>query len=214
MTAPTGTETVQDFAIRARQWLSANMPPAPPGTDLRQHHKEIRSDEQELARISRCRELQRILFEGGLAGICVPEEYGGQGLTMAHQQAFNREIVGYDYPAETQVPTFTPCLAVLLDFGTEEQKRRLVPPILKGDAFWMQFLSEPSGGSDAAGALTTAVRDGDEWIVNGSKVWTSGAWWADWGLCLARTNWDVPKHQGISWIAVDMRSPGIEVRPL
>ena len=87
---------------------------------------------------------------------------------------------------------------MLLDFGTEEQKLRHIPAILKGEELWMQFLSEPSGGSDVAGALTTAVRDGDEWILNGSKVWTTGAWWSDWGLCLARTNWDVPKHRGLT----------------
>ncbi len=81
-----------------------------------------------------------------------------------------------------QAPTFSPCAAVILDFGTEEQKRQHLPAILKGEEIWMQFLSEPSGGSDVAGALTTAVRDGDEWMLNGSKVWTTGAWWSDWGL--------------------------------
>src|SRR5262249_50279182 len=77
---------------------------------------------------------------------------------------------------------------------------------------WMQMLSEPSGGSDAAGALTTAVRDGDEWILNGSKIWTSGAWWADWGLALVRTNWDVPKHRGLSVFMLALHQPGIEIQ--
>jgi alkylation response protein AidB-like acyl-CoA dehydrogenase len=152
-----------------------------------------------------------MLFDGGLAGICVPKEYGGQGLTLEHQEALNREIVGYDYPSDTQIPTFTPCMAVLLDFGTEEQKKRFIPPILKGEAFWMQFLSEPSGGSDAAGAQTTAIRDGDEWVMNGSKIWTTGAWWADWGLCLARTNWDVPKHRGLTVFVLPIHQPSIEI---
>ena len=101
---------------------------------------------------------------------------------------------------------------MLLDFGTEEQKLRHVPAILKGEELWMQFLSEPSGGSDVAGALTTAVRDGDEWILNGSKVWTTGAWWSDWGLCLARTNWDVPKHRGLTVFIFPIHQPGIEVQ--
>ena len=100
---------------------------------------------------------------------------------------------------------------MLLDFGTEEQKQRHIPAILKGEELWMQFLSEPSGGSDVAGALTTAVRDGDEWILNGSKVWTTGAWWSDWGLCLARTNWDVPKHRGLTVFMFPIRQDGIEV---
>ena len=170
-----------------------------------------RSDEDELAHIDHCRSLQRKLFDGGFAGICVPRAYGGQGLTAAHQAAFNREIRGYEYPADTQVPTFTPCMSVILEFGTEEQKVRHIPPILKGETFWMQFLSEPSGGSDLAGAQTTAVRDGDEWVLNGSKIWTTGAWWADWALCLARTNWDVPKHRGLSVFMVEIHQPGIEI---
>src|SRR5690606_29113807 len=101
-------------------------------------------------------------------------------------------------PGPAQIPTFAPCLPVLLEFGTEEQKRRHVPAILRGDEVWVQFLSEPSGGSDMAGALTTATRDGDEWVLNGSKVWTTYAAWSDWALCLARTNWDVPKHRGLT----------------
>ena len=100
---------------------------------------------------------------------------------------------------------------VLLEFGTEEQKLRHIPAILKGEELWMQFLSEPSGGSDVAGALTTAVRDGDEWVLNGSKIWTTGAWWSDWGLCLARTNWDVPKHRGLTVFMLPLHQPGIEV---
>jgi alkylation response protein AidB-like acyl-CoA dehydrogenase len=84
--------------------------------------------------------------------------------------------------------------------------------MLRGEEIWLQLLSEPSGGSDVAGALTTAIRDGDEWILNGSKVWTTGAWWSDWGLCLARTNWDVPKHRGLTVFMLPIRQPGIEVQ--
>jgi len=209
MSDATDIEPVADFARRARSWLAEHMPRAEEPS--RFTRREVRPDDQELARIARCRELQRMLFDGGLAGICVPREYGGQGLAPAHQEALNREIVGYDYPFETQIPTFTPCMAVLLEFGTEEQKRKYVPPILKGEAFWMQFLSEPSGGSDAAGAQTTAIRDGDEWVLNGSKIWTTGAWWADMGLCLARSNWDVPKHRGLTVFALPIHQAGIEL---
>jgi alkylation response protein AidB-like acyl-CoA dehydrogenase len=204
-------EDVASFTQRARQWLADNMPPLPEGHDNQGGLGRIHSDEEELGRIARCRELQRLLYDGGLAGICVPTEYGGQGLTMAHQDALNKEIAGYDYPAETQIPTFTPCMAVILDFGTEDQKKRHIPPILKGETFWMQFLSEPSGGSDVAGAQTTAIRDGEEWVMNGSKIWTTGAWWADWGLCLARTNWDVPKHRGLTVFMLPIHQPAIEI---
>jgi alkylation response protein AidB-like acyl-CoA dehydrogenase len=152
-----------------------------------------------------------MLFDAGLAGICFPREYGGQGLTAAHQRVLNEELAGYEYPTRLQAPTFSPCAAVLLEFGSDEQKRKHIPAILKGEEIWMQFLSEPSGGSDVAGALTSAVRDGDEWVLNGSKVWTTGAWWSDWGLCLARTNWDVPKHRGLSVFMLPIRREGVEV---
>src|SRR3546814_19174407 len=101
-----------------------------------------------------------MLFDAGLAGICMPREYGGQGLTPAHQRVLNEELNGYEYPSRLQAPTFTPCAAVLLDFRTEEQKKRHIPAILKGEEIWMQLLSEPHGRSAVAGARTTAVRAG------------------------------------------------------
>ena len=169
------------------------------------------SDDEELAEVAHHRDLQRRLFDAGFAGICFPKEYGGQGLTPAHQQALNEEIWPYEYPARFQVPTLQPCATLILDYGTEEQKREHLPAILRGDEIWMQLLSEPTGGSDVAGAQTTAVRDGDEWVLNGSKIWTTGAWWADWGLCLARTNWDVPKHRGLTVFMLRLHQPSIEV---
>jgi alkylation response protein AidB-like acyl-CoA dehydrogenase len=210
----TDTEPIEDveaFRQRARSWIAAHLGPAVP-----EHLVGNATDvaEDELARVTHDRAVQRTLFDGGFAGICVPREYGGQGLSPAHQRAFNEEILGYEHPSRLQIPTMTPCLAVLLDFGTEDQKRRHIPPILKGDAIWMQLLSEPSGGSDVAGALTTAVRDGDEWILNGSKVWTTGAWWSDWGLCLARTNWDVPKHRGLTVFMFPLHQEGVEVQQI
>jgi alkylation response protein AidB-like acyl-CoA dehydrogenase len=201
-------EDLESFRQRARAFIRENLRPIGPVTlSLR----TVRSDEEELAAVARDREVQRMLFEAGLAGICVPREYGGQGLTPAHQRVLNEELAGYEFPMRLQVPTMSPCLAVLLEFGTEDQKRRHVPAILRGEEIWMQLLSEPSGGSDVAGALTTAVRDGDEWIINGSKIWTTGAWWSDWGLCLARTNWDVPKHRGLTVFMLPLHQPGIEV---
>ena len=202
-------ESVEEFRQRARAFLKENMPRASERSGG--FARGVLSDEEELADVQRNRDLQRLLFDGGLAGICFPKEYGGQGLTTAHADAFNEEIVGYQYPDRIQVPTFAPCAAVILEFGNEEQKRAHIPAILKGEEIWMQFLSEPSGGSDVAGAQTTAIRDGDEWVLNGSKIWTTGAWWSDWGLCLARTNWDVPKHRGLSVFLVKIHQPGIEV---
>jgi len=201
------TESVESFRNRAREWMAQNLAP---GESLGFYR--TMSEDEEVEYIARARALQRLLSDGGFAGICFPREYGGLGLTFAHLQAFNRETVGYQFPSILQVPTFSPCAAVLLEFGTEEQKQRHIPAMLRGEEIWMQFLSEPSGGSDVAGALTTAVRDGDEWVINGSKIWTSGAYFSDYGLCLVRTNWDVPKHRGLSVFIIEIRQPGLELQ--
>jgi alkylation response protein AidB-like acyl-CoA dehydrogenase len=207
-TTSTDLEPVEEFRLRARTWFAENLPRM---DGRRRLLRAAESDEEELADIQRQRDLQRLLYDGGFAGICVPKEYGGQGLTVDHQRALSEESVGYEIPFLIQVPTFVPCMAVLLEFGTEEQKLEYIPPMLRGEAIWMQFLSEPSGGSDVAAALTTAVRDGDEWVVNGSKVWTTGAWFSDYGLCLLRTNWDVPKHRGLSVFIIPIHQDGIEL---
>jgi alkylation response protein AidB-like acyl-CoA dehydrogenase len=198
------------FRREARAWIRSSLKEIEPGS-LQGILRNVRTDEEELAAVARDREVQRLLFDAGFAGICFPTDYGGQGLTPAHQRAFNEELVGFEFPVRIQSPTISPCAAVLLEFGTDEQKRRHLPAILRGEELWMQFLSEPSGGSDVAGALTSAVRDGDQWVLNGSKVWTTGAWWSDWGLCLARTNWDVPKHRGLTVFMVPIRQSGVEV---
>lgn len=200
-------ESVEDFRLRARAWIKANLGPIRP-EDIDQN---CETDELELIAVARDRRLQRQLFDAGFAGLCFPREYGGQGLTPDHQRAFNEELSGHEFPSRFAVPTFSPCATVLLEFGTPEQKAEHLPKILKGESFWVQMLSEPGGGSDVAGAQTTAVRDGDDWLINGSKVWTSRAYWADWGLCLARTNVNVPKHQGLSVFIMPLNAPGVEI---
>ncbi len=201
-------EGVEDFRLRARAWMKDNLGPILPA-DISQH---CDSDEEELLAVARDRRLQRRLFDGGFAGICFPREYGGLGLTASHQRAFNEELVGYEFPSRFAVPTFSPCAAILLEFGTLEQKVRHLPAILRGEEVWVQMLSEPGGGSDVAGATTKAVYDGEAWVLNGSKVWTSRAWWADWGLILTRTNWDVPKHRGLTVFILPLRQSSIEIR--
>lgn len=201
-------EDVESFRRRAREWIRANLGPFRPEAvaGLRKVTREA-----ELAAVDNDRRLQRKLYDAGFAGIAIPVEYGGRGLTAAHQRVFTEEMAGFEYPSRCQVPTLAPCAAVLLDFGTEEQKRRHIPAMLRGEEIWMQFLSEPSGGSDVAAAVTTAVRDGDDWVLNGAKIWTTGAWYSDWALCLARTNWDVPKHRGLTVFILPIHQPGIEV---
>lgn len=201
-------EDLDAFRRRARAFVRANLQPIGP---TMMSVKNAVPDDVELAAVARDREVQRMLFDAGLAGICVPREYGGQGLTPAHQQVLNEEIAGYEFPSRLQVPTFAPCAAVLLEFGTEEQKQRHIPAMLRGEEIWMQFLSEPSGGSDVAAALCNAVRDGDDWVLSGSKVWTTGAWWSDWALCLARTDWDATKHAGLTVFILPIRQDGVDV---
>ena len=202
-----GQEAVEDFRLRARAWIKDKLGPIQ-REDLDQN---CENDEAELVAVARDRRLQRTLFDGGFAGICFPRDYGGLGLTPEHQRAFNEELVGHEFPSRFAVPTFSPCAAVLLEFGTPAQKARHIPAILKGEEVWVQMLSEPGGGSDVAGATTSAVREGDTWILNGSKVWTSRAWWADWGMCLARTDWDVPKHRGLTVFLLPLHQPGVEI---
>ena len=159
-------EPVADFRERARVWLADNMPPFE-GMSSGNYQEEGRRDHERM--------LQRKLFDGGFAGICWPAEYAGLGLTIEHQRAFTEESQPYDMPYSLNVPTFGILAATLIDFGTHEQKARHLPAILKGEELWVQFLSEPSGGSDLAGVLTRAERDGDVYILNGSKIWSSGA---------------------------------------
>jgi alkylation response protein AidB-like acyl-CoA dehydrogenase len=117
-------------------------------------------------------------------------------------------------PIFCNIPTLSIVGPTLLEFGTDEQKSRHIGAILRGDELWVQFLSEPTGGSDLAGAVTTAVRDGDLYRISGSKIWSSGAQWCDFGLLLARTDWDRPKHQGLSVFVVGADAPGVVVQPI
>ena len=198
-------ESVDEFATRARAWLADNMPlvdPAnPPAADRGKEEPWLRA-----------RELQRKLHDGGFAGICFPREYGGLGLPYEYQKAFDNESRDYEMPVILNTPTFTICGATLLDTGTEVQKRQRIPAFLRGDEILVQLLSEPSGGSDLAGVTTRADRRGDKWIVNGAKTWSTSAFAADYGLLLARTNWEVPKHEGLTMFLVPINSPGITMR--
>jgi alkylation response protein AidB-like acyl-CoA dehydrogenase len=196
-------EPVEDFRARARARLAESMPPLGNGWN-------DRSDE----RRERERELQALLWQGGFAGICFPAEYGGLGLSLEHQRAFTEESAPYDMPFSLNVPTLGILAATLVEFGTHEQKLRHLPAILRGEELWVQFLSEPSGGSDLAGCLTRADRDGDVFVLNGSKIWSSAAYASDYAMCLARTNWDVPKHRGLTMFIMKIHQPGVTVEQI
>ena len=210
-TTGTGTarlEDVESFRIRARAWLADNMPRLIPGENDNLEALMQRGD----GIWPRARELQRLLYDGGFAGICFPREYGGLGLTPAHQRAFNEECAGYEMPLALNTPTFSICGATVLDMASEEQKRQHLPAVIRGDEVMVQFLSEPRGGSDLAGVTTRATRDGDVFILSGSKIWSSGAYAADWALCLTRTDWEAPKHRGMTMFLLKVHQPGIEIK--
>jgi hypothetical protein len=200
--------TLQDlraFRVRARQWIAANLEPLS-GADSFMGHA---SDDAE--QVIRAKAIQRKLWDGGFAGLCYPARYGGQGLPPEYQQAFNSESRGYELPTLFTTPTLTIILPTILDFGTEGQKQRYIPAALRGEELWVQFLSEPTGGSDLAGALTRATRDGDVYLLSGSKIWSSYAWKSDYAVCVCRTDWDAPKHRGLSVLIVKIHQPGIQI---
>ncbi len=196
--------SVDDFRERARMWLAEAMPKLGGEAPL-----SNRADE---ATWQRARELQRRLFDGGFAGICFPREYGGLGLNFSFQQAFNEEAIGYEMPVVLNIPSLTICAPTLLDTAGEELKRKYISAALRGDEVLCQLLSEPGGGSDLAGVITRAERRADKWILNGAKTWSSSAFAADHGLCLARTNWDVPKHEGLTMFLVPLKHPNLTLR--
>lgn len=199
------TESVEEFTLRARSWLAANMPPIDPENPPFSVRAETESWE-------RAKELQKRLYEGGFAGICFPREYGGLGLDYAYQKAFNNECRNYEMPLILNTPSFTICGATILDMGSEEQKRERISAAIRGDEVLCQLLSEPSGGSDLAGVITRAELKGDTWIINGAKTWSTSAFAADYGLMLARTDWTVPKHEGLTMFLVPLDAPGITMR--
>jgi len=210
------SETVESFRTRAARWIPEHLPRI--GVTGAENPVTRRLEEQGLDpenEALRARALQGIISDGGFAGLTYPKEYGGQGLTVRHMQAFNAECDGYDLSGLGFFGmTFGMIGPTVLEFGTEEQKQRHVRGFLNGESIWIQFLSEPTGGSDLASALTRADRDGDEWVINGSKIWTSFGDLGDYGLMVARTNWDAPKHSGLSVFIVPVRTQGVEVVPL
>ena len=201
---------------RARAFLEAHARPRRRGDDdfARFRFLGDSSPEADAAHVRACKEWQRAVFDGGWAGIAWPKEYGGQGGTPAEARAFAQEQARFDVETGAFAVGIGMVGPTLIAHGTEAQKQRYLPALLRGEEVWCQLFSEPGAGSDLAGLRTRAVRDGDEWVVNGQKVWSSGAHHSELGILLARTDLDAAKHHGITYFVLDMASPGIEVRPL
>ncbi len=209
-------DTPEEAAFRAevRSFLEAHASPKT-GTDADWSRGGMSNDPHQIAAyLDRCRAWQRTLYDNGWAGIAWPKEFGGRGGTPGESIIFNQEASQFDvttgFIGAAQQLVGPP----ILRFGTDEQKKRYIPPMLRGEERWCQLFSEPGAGSDLSALATRAVRDGDEFVVNGQKVWTSEAQHADYGILLARTDPDAPKHKGITFFVVDMHSPGVDIRPL
>ncbi|MEV4579732.1 acyl-CoA dehydrogenase family protein [Nonomuraea jabiensis] len=160
-------------------------------------------------------EFLRARFDAGLAWVWFPEGLGGLGVSRELQLVVERELAGTpQLNAGVQGIGLGMAAPTILAFGTEEQKRRFLRPLWTGEEIWCQLFSEPGAGSDLATLATRAVKDGDEWVVDGQKVWTSGAHHSRWAILVTRTDPDVPKHRGMTYFICDMHAPGVEVRPL
>ena len=192
----------EQFRDELRAWLEGNDPgPEPEGEGLD-------------AVVGFRRDWQRKLHDAGWAGISWPSEYGGRGATLIEQAIFSQEMARADVPPPANVLGLAMGGPVVIAHGTEEQKQRYLEPILSGEEIWCQGFSEPESGSDLASLKTKAVRDGDEWVVTGQKVWTTFAQYAKWCMLVARTDPDAPKHQGLTYFLLDMEQEGVQVRPL
>jgi alkylation response protein AidB-like acyl-CoA dehydrogenase len=198
LTLSTAEEAFRD---ELRAWLADNHPGAEPSGG-------------EEASFDFRRAWQRRLNEAGLAGLSWPEDYGGRGATLIEQAIFNEEMVRSRTPQAANVLGLAMGGPTVIAHGTEAQKRRYLPAILSAEEIWCQGFSEPESGSDLASVKTRAVRDADDWVVTGQKVWTTFAHHAKWCMLVARTDQDAPKHKGLTYFLMDMEQDAVQVRPL
>jgi alkylation response protein AidB-like acyl-CoA dehydrogenase len=198
----TFTEQESAFRDELRAWFEANAPGEEPSGDEDAHYAWRR-------------DYQRRLAESGWAAVHWPPEYGGRGATLTQSAIFYEELARAGAPLPANVLGLLLAGPTIMIWGTPEQKERYLTPILTGEEIWCQGFSEPDAGSDLASLKTRAVKDGDEWIITGQKVWTSGAQYAKWCMLVARTDAQAPKkHQGLTYFLMDMEQPGVQVVPL
>jgi alkylation response protein AidB-like acyl-CoA dehydrogenase len=197
---------VEQFRTELRDWLSANLT-----TELIAVRRPSGRDD---AVFETLRAWNRTMADAGWAAVSWPREYGGRGATVLEQLVYTEETTRARAPMPLNVIGLNNIAPAIMQYGTDDQKLTLLPRMMRADDIWCQGMSEPEAGSDLAALRTRAVRDGDDFVVNGQKIWTSLGHRADWCQLYVRTDPDAPKHKGISCLIVDMRLPGIEVRPL
>ena len=189
-----------EYRAKVRAWLDAN---------VAEHQAQSFPDEMTKARAWQARKAA-----AGYACITWSRDWGGGGGTPIESVIFGQEEAKHPVQSGYFTIGLGMCVPTVMAFADEETKRRFVGPAVRGEEIWSQLFSEPAGGSDVAAIRTKAVRDGDEWVINGQKVWTSGAHYSDYGIVLVRTDPDAPKHKGLTMFWIDLRSPGIEIRPI
>lgn len=189
-----------EYRSKARAWLETN---------VAEHKATNHADDMAAARAWQTRKAS-----AGYAQITWPKEWGGGGGTPIQSVIFGQEEAKHPVQYGYFTIGLGMCVPTVMAFADDETKKRFVGPALRGEEVWSQLFSEPAGGSDVAAIRTRAVRDGDDWVVNGQKVWTSGAHYSDYGIVLVRTNVDVAKHKGLTMFWLDLKSPGVEIRPI
>jgi len=195
------------YRAKVRSWLEANAK-----RRLGEGGEEIEVEGDSSMKASKAWQAKKAA--AGYAQITWPEAWGGPGGTPIQQVIFNQEEANFDVPPNPFQIGLGMCVPTVMTFADDETKKRFVTPALKGEEIWCQLFSEPAGGSDVAAVRTRAIRDGDDWIINGQKVWTTGAQFSDFGIVLVRTNVDKPKHKGMTMFWLDMHAPGVEVKPI
>jgi len=200
-------DTPEESAFRAtaRAFLDANATLAT---------KAPQRDETEAEHVERGKAWQQLKQDNGWACLNWPTEYGGRGATPIELIIWSQEESRYDVPVGVFAIGLGMCGPTMIAYASEEQKREHLPRMAAGQDIWCQLFSEPAAGSDLAGLRTRAERDGDDWVINGQKIWTSGAQFSDWGILVTRTDPSVAKHKGLTFFFLDMHSPGVEVRPI
>jgi alkylation response protein AidB-like acyl-CoA dehydrogenase len=201
-------DTADEAAFRneARTFLEQNLPS--------KEEAQGRGDRDKAEFLARARAWQKVKAASGYAQITWPKEMGGRGGSAMEQVIWNQEEARFAAPTSPFTIGLGMCIPTVIAFGSDEHKKRYVQKALVGEEIWCQLFSEPAAGSDVAGLKMKAIKDGDDWIINGQKVWTTGAQISDYGIVLTRTDPDVPKHKGLTMFIVDMKAPGVEVRPI
>ena len=197
------------FRAEARAWLETN---AKPQTD--EEGGDVLGEKLDDATVAWCKEWQKKKAEAGWACLTWPKEYGGRGATSIENVIWKQEESKFDTPPDIYGIGLGMCGPTIMTHGNEDQKKRWIPDMMLGQEVWCQLFSEPSAGSDLAGLRSSAVRDGDDWIINGQKIWTTGAQICDWGILVVRSDPTAAKHAGLTYFVVNMNAPGIEIRPI